>query len=124
MKASIAALLVLVAAACGSSGANPPPAPADAGADAVTQMPVDAAAMSSSFSGSTKPSTHFGVVLEMDAWSALAEKLAWAGVKFLIEPHVRFRGQPGEQATMFFCDPSGNAIEMKAFRDLGRLFAR
>jgi uncharacterized protein len=70
------------------------------------------------------PVPHFGVVLEMDAWQALAERLRRHGVKFVIEPYVRFAGQPGEQATMFLLDPSGNAIEFKAFRDIeGQLFA-
>ena len=70
------------------------------------------------------PVRHFGVVLPMDAWRALAARLREAGVSFLIEPHVRFEGQVGEQATMFFLDPDGNAIEMKAFADLGQLFAK
>jgi uncharacterized protein len=74
--------------------------------------------------GDAVPVRHFGLVLPMDAWHALADKLRGAGVTFLIEPHVRFRGEPGEQATMFFLDPSGNAIEMKAFADPGQLFAR
>ena len=74
--------------------------------------------------GHEVPVPHFGVVLEMADWQALAERLKAAGVEFVIEPHVRFPGQPGEQATMFFRDPSGNAIEMKAFADLGQLFAR
>ena len=66
---------------------------------------------------------HFGLVLAMDEWHALAERLTAAGVAFAIAPHVRFAGQPGEQATMFFRDPSGNAIEIKAFADIGQLFA-
>lgn len=74
--------------------------------------------------GHQVPVPHFGVVLEMKDWQALAERLVAAGTQFDIEPHVRFRGQPGEQATMFFRDPSGNAIEMKAFDDLGQLFAK
>ena len=65
----------------------------------------------------------FGVVLAMTDWQALADRLVAAGIKFEIAPYVRFRGEPGEQATMFFRDPSGNAIEMKAFNDLGQLFA-
>jgi extradiol dioxygenase family protein len=69
------------------------------------------------------PVPHFGVVLAMADWQALAARLQAAGQAFVIEPHVRFRGQPGEQATMFFRDPFGNAIEMKAFEDLGQLFA-
>jgi hypothetical protein len=74
--------------------------------------------------GDAVPVRHFGLVLPMDAWHALAERLRGAGVRFLIEPHVRFQGQVGEQATMFFLDPSGNALEMKAFADPSRLFAR
>jgi extradiol dioxygenase family protein len=60
----------------------------------------------------------------MAEWTALADKLRAAGVRFLVEPHVRFEGQVGEQATMFFVDPSGNALEMKAFADPSRLFAK
>jgi extradiol dioxygenase family protein len=74
--------------------------------------------------GDAVPVRHFGLVLPMDAWEALAARLEAAGVSFLVEPHVRFRGQVGEQATMFFLDPSGNALEMKAFADPSRLFAR
>jgi extradiol dioxygenase family protein len=73
--------------------------------------------------GHDVPVPHFGVVLTLANWQALADRLAAAGTEFVIAPHVRFRGQPGEQATMFFRDPSGNAIEMKAFADLGQLFA-
>ena len=74
--------------------------------------------------GHQVPVPHFGVVLEMKDWRALADRLIAAGTKFDIEPYVRFKGEPGEQATMFFRDPSGNAIEMKAFKDLGQLFAK
>lgn len=74
--------------------------------------------------GHDVPVPHFGVVLTMDEWNRLAARLARAGVRFEIEPHIRFAGQPGEQATMFFRDPSGNAIEIKAFADIGGLFAR
>lgn len=70
------------------------------------------------------PVPHFGVVLEMSDWEALVDRLTAAGVRFEIEPYIRFRGEPGEQATMFFRDPSGNALEFKAFRDIaGQLFA-
>ncbi|GHE20431.1 VOC family protein [Halomonas urumqiensis] len=70
------------------------------------------------------PVPHFGVVLEMATWEALVDRLTAAGVTFDIEPYIRFRGEPGEQATMFFRDPSNNAIEFKAFRDIeGQLFA-
>lgn len=73
--------------------------------------------------GHDVPVPHFGVVLEMPQWEALAARLTAAGMKFVIEPYVRFKGQPGEQATMFFLDPSGNALEFKAFADMGQLFA-
>jgi extradiol dioxygenase family protein len=62
-------------------------------------------------------------VLEWDDWQALADRLTQAGIRFGIAPYVRFEGQVGEQATMFFRDPSGNALEFKAFRDIGQLFA-
>ena len=74
--------------------------------------------------GDNVPVRHFGVVLPMSDWHALADKLTGAGVSFVIEPHVRFKGQPGEQATMFFLDPCGNALEFKAFDDPSRLFAK
>lgn len=69
------------------------------------------------------PVPHFGVVLTLGQFEALAERLAAAGVAFEIAPYTRFAGQPGEQRTMFFRDPSGNAVEIKAFADLGQLFA-
>jgi extradiol dioxygenase family protein len=69
------------------------------------------------------PVPHFGVVLEMDAWRALAARLAAAGVEFGIAPYIRFEGQVGEQATMFFRDPAGNALEFKAFADFSQIFA-
>jgi extradiol dioxygenase family protein len=78
----------------------------------------------SAVDGDDVPVRHFGVVLSMDEWEKLAAKLTAAGTKFVIEPHVRFKGQVGEQATMFFLDPCGNALEFKAFKDIGRLFAR
>lgn len=75
--------------------------------------------------GHDVPIPHFGVVLEIDDWKALAEKVRAAGVEFVIEPYIRFEGEPGEQATMFFLDPSGNALEFKAFRDIeAELFAK
>ncbi|WP_193727726.1 VOC family protein [Paraburkholderia franconis] len=74
--------------------------------------------------GDNVPVRHFGVVLTMDDWHALAEKLRAAGTKFIIEPHIRFKGEVGEQATMFFLDPCGNALEFKAFADISRLFAK
>jgi hypothetical protein len=74
--------------------------------------------------GRNVPVRHFGVILDLLAWEALAGRLGAAGVRFVIEPYVRFRGLPGEQATMFFLDPFGNALEFKAFRDMNQLFAR
>ena len=74
--------------------------------------------------GKDVPVPHFGVVLEWQRWHELAERLRAAGVRFGIEPGIRFEGQVGEQATMFFQDPSGNALEFKAFRDVSRLFAK
>ena len=74
--------------------------------------------------GHNVPVPHFGAVLGMEAWRALAEKLTAAGTDFIVEPHIRFEGLPGEQATMFFLDPSGNAIELKAMRDPAKLFAK
>jgi extradiol dioxygenase family protein len=70
------------------------------------------------------PVPHFGVILELDQWHALAGRLRAAGQNFIIEPYVRFQGQVGEQATMFFLDPSGNALEFKAFADRSQLFAK
>jgi extradiol dioxygenase family protein len=74
--------------------------------------------------GDQVPVRHFGVVLPMAEWQALADRLVAAGTRFIIEPHVRFKGLAGEQATFFFLDPSGNALEFKAFADLGQLFAK
>lgn len=74
--------------------------------------------------GHEVPVPHFGAVLPMAQWERLAERLKAAGAAFVIEPTVRFRDQPGEQATMFLLDPSGNALEMKAMRDPDALFAK
>ena len=74
--------------------------------------------------GHDVPVPHFGAVLGMDAWQTLADRLSAAGTDFVIEPGVRFRGEAGEQATMFFLDPSGNAIEIKAMRDPKALFRK
>jgi len=70
------------------------------------------------------PVPHFGLVLSPEQWQALADRLTAANTNFAIPPTIRFKGQPGEQATMFFRDPAGNAIEIKAFADIGQLFAR
>jgi extradiol dioxygenase family protein len=74
--------------------------------------------------GHDVPVPHFGVVLAMEDWKRLAERLRRAGIAFVIEPYIRFRGEVGEQATMFFLDPAGNALEFKAFADIGQLFAK
>ena len=73
--------------------------------------------------GEDVPVPHFGLVLTMDQWRALAARLKRAGVEFVIEPTVRFEGEPGEQATMFLLDPAGNALEFKAMADPAKLFA-
>ncbi|HYF58234.1 MAG TPA: VOC family protein [Burkholderiaceae bacterium] len=83
-----------------------------------------AARSTNAVDGHDVPVRHFGVVLGMAQWEALSERLRAAGTAFVIEPHVRFKGQVGEQATMFFLDPSGNALEFKAFADPSRLFAK
>lgn len=74
--------------------------------------------------GHDVPVPHFGVVLTMTQWQTLADRLRAAGTRFVIEPHIRFAGQPGQQATMFFHDPAGNALEFKAFADDSMLFAQ
>lgn len=74
--------------------------------------------------GHAVPVPHFGVVLPPAEWRALADRLQAHRIAFVIEPHTRFAGQPGEQSTMFFYDPAGNALEFKAFADLGQLFAK
>ena len=74
--------------------------------------------------GKAVPVPHFGVVLTMEQWKSLAERMTTAGTKFVIEPYIRFQGEVGEQATMFFLDPSGNALEFKAFADMEQLFAK
>ncbi|NIJ38958.1 hypothetical protein FHR22_003692 [Sphingopyxis panaciterrae] len=83
----------------------------------------DAVAGHNPVDGHDVPVPHFGVVLPPSEWNALAERLQDRGVSFVIEPHTRFPGRPGEQSTMFFLDPSGNALEFKAFADPGQLFA-
>jgi extradiol dioxygenase family protein len=73
--------------------------------------------------GKQVPASHFGVILEWDEWHRLADKLKAANIEFLIEPNIRFEGEVGEQATMFFTEPSGNALEFKSFRDMSQIFA-
>ena len=84
-------------------------------ADSTHHNPVD---------GHDVPVPHFGVVLPMDTWHSLADRLTSAGIPFVIEPYIRFKGEVGEQATMFFLDPAGNALEFKAFADPTQLFAK
>jgi extradiol dioxygenase family protein len=74
--------------------------------------------------GHDVPVPHFGVVLSIADWEKLAERLRTAQVKFIIEPYIRFKGEVGEQATMFFLDPAGNALEFKAFADISQIFAK
>ena len=74
--------------------------------------------------GDAVPVRHFGLVLSIEAWQALAARLEKAGQRFIVAPHVRFVGEVGEQSTMFLLDPSGNALEFKAFKDPSRLFAK
>lgn len=83
----------------------------------------DGQAASNPVDGDKVPARHFGVILEMTEWQALAKRLEEANTEFLIAPRIRFEGKPGEQATMFFHDPSGNALEFKSFKDLTQLFA-
>ena len=86
--------------------------------------PAEAAATTNLVDGEDVPVRHFGLILTLDDWGVLAERLRGAGTRFIIEPQTRFVGQPGEQATMFLTDPSGNALEFKAFDDDNRIFAR
>ena len=81
--------------------------------DNVPRNPVD---------GDSVPARHFGAILDMDEWEALAERLRAHDIEFVIEPHRRFAGKPREQATMFFTDPSGNFLEFKAFADRAAIF--
>jgi extradiol dioxygenase family protein len=78
----------------------------------------------SAVDGHDVPVRHFGAILPMGDWEALAQKLTRAGTEFIIEPHVRFKGEVGEQATMFFLDPCGNALEFKSFADMSQVFAK
>lgn len=85
---------------------------------------TDAARGANAVDGHDVPIPHFGVVLAMPDWQSLAERLRSAGVKFIIEPYVRFQGLVGEQATMFLLDPAGNALEFKSFADMSQIFAK
>lgn len=81
-------------------------------------------ANTSDVDGHQVPARHFGAILSLPEWEALAAKLKAANTKFIIEPYIRFKGQVGEQATMFFLDPSGNALEFKSFADMSYVFAK
>lgn len=95
------------------------------GHQVVAHLSPDEAKESSmnSVDGHGVPVRHFGVILSMDEWEALAERVKNAELSFIIEPYIRFKGEAGEQATMFFLDPSGNALEFKAFADKSQIFA-
>ncbi|MCH9015151.1 MAG: VOC family protein [Gemmatimonadetes bacterium] len=89
----------------------------------VAHLSLEASAGTNEVDGHQVPVRHFGLILEWAKWEELAHDLKSAGAEFIIEPYVRFEGQPGEQATMFVRDPSGNALEFKAFRDEEQIFA-
>ncbi|MDF3305233.1 MULTISPECIES: VOC family protein [unclassified Rhodococcus (in: high G+C Gram-positive bacteria)] len=91
--------------------------------DGPSATPRDGVAGTNPVDGHNVPVPHFGLVLPVDEFKVLAEKLTSIGTEFVIEPYVRFEGEPGEQWTMFFLDPAGNAMEFKAFADLNQLFA-
>ncbi|MBE0490490.1 MAG: VOC family protein [Halomonas sp.] len=88
------------------------------------KMPYQEQANTNAVDGHDVPVPHFGVVLGWEEWETLAERLRARDTEFVIEPYVRFKGQVGEQATMFLLDPCGNALEFKAFKDMGQLFAK
>ena len=85
---------------------------------------ADRDAVSNPVDGDDVPVPHFGLLLSVDDWEALADRFRAAGCEFVIEPHVRFEGRPGQQHTMFLRDPAGNALEFKAFADEAMIFAR
>jgi extradiol dioxygenase family protein len=92
----------------------------------VSTMALDPARIATSTNtvdGKQVPVRHFGAILDWDQWHELADRLKGAKVRFLIEPHIRFPGEPGEQATLFIMDPSGNGLEFKSFQDPSRIFA-
>lgn len=88
------------------------------------KMPHQESAVSNPVDGHDVPVPHFGVILEWPVWKTLAQRLQERETAFVIEPYVRFKGQVGEQATMFLLDPCGNALEFKAFKDMSQLFAK
>ncbi len=85
---------------------------------------VNKADATNAVDGHDVPVPHFGIVLPYSEWESLAERISKAGIKFIIEPYIRFKGETGEQATMFFRDPSGNNLEFKAFKNMDQLFAK
>jgi extradiol dioxygenase family protein len=87
------------------------------------EAPGPGGGLANEVDGDAVPVRHFGVILEWDAWRALADRVEARGQGFLIRPHIRFEGQIGEQGTFFVLDPSGNALEFKSFRDMDRVFA-
>jgi hypothetical protein len=107
----------------GAPGAQSFAPPAAASADAASAAGASAAAGVADVDGDDVPVPHFGVLLAWDDWEALAERMRAVGVAFAIAPRVRFAGRVGEQGTFFVRDPSGNALEFKAFRDPAQLFA-
>ena len=92
----------------------------------IHEVPQDASSDrdSNPVDGKDVPIPHFGVVLQWDQWHSLRDRLADQEIEFIIDPYIRFEGQPGEQATMFFLDPSGNALEFKSFKDPDQLFEK
>jgi extradiol dioxygenase family protein len=111
-----------------AEGAEPASAPRPQGVSAATsnsleRNPSRSGDQTSNVDGKQVPVRHFGLVLDMDTWQNLAGRLD-GKVDFIIAPYIRFKGEAGEQATMFFTDPSGNAIELKAFADMRQLFAK
>lgn len=90
----------------------------------IHEVEATAEAESNPVDGHAVPVPHFGVVLEWSDWEELRDRLIAAKTEFVIEPYIRFKGEVGEQATMFFLDPSGNALEFKAFKDDGQIFAK
>ncbi|GAA3956825.1 VOC family protein [Allohahella marinimesophila] len=88
------------------------------------KTPSQENARTNAVDGHDVPVPHFGIVLEWGEWEALADRLRIRDTQFVIEPYIRFKGEPGEQATMFLLDPCGNALEFKAFADMSQLFAK
>ncbi|GGC85340.1 VOC family protein [Undibacterium terreum] len=85
---------------------------------------LQVAAQAGMVDGDNVPIPHYGVILDMSSWQALADRVSAANIPFIVQPHVRFKGEPGEQSTMFFCDPSGNALEFKGFAEINKVFAK